>query len=650
MSTTGNSLLHVPGPTAARPAADVSPAPVVPSAWAPETAPVETLVEGLYTHAVVRCRHVTLTAIALLLLACLNGQWRVGFDSAQYRGLAESLAEGRGYTFGGVPETMIYPGLPSLLAGLQLIFGKTPLPGLVAMTLLSGLTLLVIYRLIRLHFPQWVALCVTIGTGLNEGFVQFSQELMTDMPFLFGVVTSLLGWELLRAGESARSRVLAGVVLAVGLGTAAAVRPTFWLLAATWIGVCVWGLIRGPRKFHGISLAVLVGVWAVVLLLDPRSSGLGITRDGYVRMILQQIPQMWASLQGQIGPVTQRELPEAFFGEHMSPLSPLFSLLLVVGLVLVLRRQPLWGLFGLITVAVTLLFDFTSVNRYYLMILPILWLGWILLASHLVRPLREPWRNVALGALLLLGLGPNLGGVATFVVEQRRSDFLTHYRDGQFVPMVALAEQIRDHVPPGARVVGPYATVLTYFSGRRVEGADQLFLDKAPVHYLQLVQQFDPHYAVFPTNLYRAKDARLVQLFDRKLLVPLEVIAQDGETYLARVQIREVEGDWRDLPTRAERRAASASRSEPSTQPATQPARKRRPPAAVTAATTQPNDASQPAAAVAKKKKKKPTTTPAIVEAPATQPVVPAKKKRPATRPAAEAVAPAPPTAPAAPM
>jgi hypothetical protein len=38
--------------------------------------------------------------VALLYLISFNGQWRIGLDSANYRGLADSIVSGRGYVFG----------------------------------------------------------------------------------------------------------------------------------------------------------------------------------------------------------------------------------------------------------------------------------------------------------------------------------------------------------------------------------------------------------------------------------------------------------------------------------------------------------------------------------------------------------------------
>src|SRR5829696_6920705 len=71
--------------------------------------------------------------IALLYLVSFNGKWRIGLDSANYRGLADAIASGRGYHFGDWAGHNIYPGFPLLLAGLQKVFGTNPLAPLIVL-------------------------------------------------------------------------------------------------------------------------------------------------------------------------------------------------------------------------------------------------------------------------------------------------------------------------------------------------------------------------------------------------------------------------------------------------------------------------------------------------------------------------------------
>src|SRR2546425_5824918 len=55
-------------------------------------------------------RRKLLLALSLLpIFVSFNGRWRMGLDSSIYRGLARSIALGRGYHFGEFGTHQIYP-------------------------------------------------------------------------------------------------------------------------------------------------------------------------------------------------------------------------------------------------------------------------------------------------------------------------------------------------------------------------------------------------------------------------------------------------------------------------------------------------------------------------------------------------------------
>src|SRR5688572_18892030 len=176
------------------------------------------------TDGIVKHRN-TLWAILIGIYAfAFTGQWRIGRDSALYRGLAHSLASGEGYTFGEFGSRQIYPGLPVLLAAAEKIFGLDAWPGIVLMHLAALGCLVLTYKLVRLHFPQWLAVIVTFCVGINGWFLELTNELLADMPFLFGLLLALYGWERLRMQPPSIVKPL--VYLCIGLALAAVMRPT----------------------------------------------------------------------------------------------------------------------------------------------------------------------------------------------------------------------------------------------------------------------------------------------------------------------------------------------------------------------------------------------------------------------------------------
>src|SRR5215213_9667391 len=87
-----------------------------------------------------RFRWVYFAFVGLLILLAFNGQWRVGRDSAAYRGLAHQLATTGKYVFRDKQthttysdqQDMRYPGLPLLLAAVEKLFGRSDRPAVLA--------------------------------------------------------------------------------------------------------------------------------------------------------------------------------------------------------------------------------------------------------------------------------------------------------------------------------------------------------------------------------------------------------------------------------------------------------------------------------------------------------------------------------------
>ena len=60
----------------------------------PVCEPDALLANNRITRLIERLATPLFVSIAILFLGCFNGQWRIGLDSANYRGLADSIASG----------------------------------------------------------------------------------------------------------------------------------------------------------------------------------------------------------------------------------------------------------------------------------------------------------------------------------------------------------------------------------------------------------------------------------------------------------------------------------------------------------------------------------------------------------------------------
>ena len=76
-----------------------------------------------------RLRWVYFVLVAAFMLLSFNGQWRVGRDSAAYRGLGHRLVTTGKYVFRDKQEDTRYPGMPLLLAGVERVEPDPELAG-----------------------------------------------------------------------------------------------------------------------------------------------------------------------------------------------------------------------------------------------------------------------------------------------------------------------------------------------------------------------------------------------------------------------------------------------------------------------------------------------------------------------------------------
>lgn len=583
--------------------------------------------------------------VAVLLLASFNGKWRVGRDSAAYRGLGHHLATEGKYLFRDKQKAVIYsdqqdtryPGLPIVLAGVEKVFGTKDAAAVGVVTLMGVLTLVGTYVLLngsRLTLPSpgvssesqgWLTIAVVFGLGINGRFLEHANEVLTDVPFLLGVVVTLLGFDRLMEARGKGGRAFSLCLMALGLLLAASMRPTFWMLALALGATCAWGLVwrthanqrkeeaRARRTGCGLALGMLaLAALAFMLVVDLRGKhaagyeGKLSERYGELQKVLSQLPQNAHAM-------LEQTLPESFFGTQMGPgfvpflkdrrgeqlwwgLSSIFSLVLIGGGVWLARRNMLWGMFLLLTAGTMTVIG--SVPRYFIMVLPLLlaaWGGQVAWAAGKVR--RWAW---APEVVVFFGLGmvvtPNLISCANLIREQRgyskpqegfkKIGFLKAYHGGTWDGVYEVAGMIRMHVKDGQKVIGPEATVLTYLSGRDVFGVGMLLpkRDRNAVWSTKLrkMRQDGFDYCVFAVpgtsgGLYEDKDLLTGKLIRIGVLRPRQEIASAADYRLCTYDVMLVVkkgGSKRlrdpELPTtRSVRRARPATTQSATTQAAT---------------------------------------------------------------------------------
>jgi hypothetical protein len=522
------------------------------------------------TRGIVKNRHIFWIVLAVFYLLAFNGQWRVGRVFELYSGLCDSLATGNGYTFVVFGSRRVHPGLPVVLATFQKCFGRSDLPPILFMNAVALGCLIVTYKLVELRFPPWVAVIVTFAVGINGWFMELAQEMLADLPFLLGMLAALYGWERLRvalaldgsspptqaspppAGPPRRGSIVSPLIYVVaGLVLAAVMRPTFWILALAWVMVCAWGVVTSPRRrFYAIGLLLPVIAWILVALVAASVRGAR-PAGGYEHDALAAIRKIVTTLPENLWRMLRAELAYAFFGQKWVPgMTELMNVIAVAAGALLWKRNPLWTLLILLTVAVTLVMG--PVPRYYVMILPLMALSWVVLSVEVARRVPHRWLEVALAAGIAMLVIPNVVRCCKVIGEQRgwnNKDAGPKWGD-----VMAMSRHVSELVPPGEKVIAPGASIMSYLSGRTVVNErDILPTNKRETLWPAHLAALDIHYAVFPSQHYRKAERRIRELMDKQVIVPTERVAREGEMALMkiRIDVPPAGQDWRKRPVTA---------------------------------------------------------------------------------------------------
>jgi hypothetical protein len=458
--------------------AEVTDANIMPrDAGLPSTA----LVSARILAFVDRRRWWLFSAVALLYAAGFSGRWRVTPDNALYMELGRNVAEGRGFVYHGVRHNWYEPGLPYVIGLSFRWFGQENYVPLTLFVLACGLVSLVLtYHLFRLHAGRPTAVLLTVLLAVTETFYRYCFQIVTDTPFLVGILAFLVGYEaIVGRGDSldARGHMTkrwwAWGLIILGTLVMCAFRPTIITFLGAVAVATLYHLVRGPARVRHVFIAV-VTVASVVAFraADPRRStpGEAAHREATLKTLLTE-KRGWAlerMFTRFIPEMLSEHTPEAVFGVEFGPGIDqlLSSAVIALGLLLV-KRRVLWGAWVAATVAQMAFW--LPRERYFLPILPLLILAVWYAALWLERRLTQRAASVALAAVLLLLAVPNLLQDGTFIYEQRlRGVGATGARDPEAKGLMEMGRLVAATAGEDDVVLARAARELTYFSRRKV--------------------------------------------------------------------------------------------------------------------------------------------------------------------------------------
>ncbi len=418
--------------------------------------------------------------------------------------LARSLAQGTGFIHPTGLQNTVNPGLAYLTAATFRLFGVDNFYAIDAVMLLCSAAVLVLtFWVIRLRFDRPTAVLVVCMLGINETFYRYGYQALTDMPFLLGLMLLLLGIELLHRKDS---RVWVGVSLIVlSIGIMAAFRSVVLTVLIAGILTAITRAARGSgwaRYAGATTLAV-----CVLLAMRWLTGGGALMRDGS-RVLEQIIETSFTDTLARVflenGPTLLTEhLPEAIFGVDFGPALglPLGIAAVIIGLAL-FRIRPLWGLLVAVFIAQWLVFITTE--RYVLVLMPLLALGWWRIGLWAEVRIKPSAASYVITGLLALWFAPNMVRIGNFIVEQRSQPFLAHYDDGRYTAMKRVADELINHAQDGDLIIANHAPQLTYYT-------------QLPVFGPTTLPTFGPARKDTDARLHNANRILMVSPLDKKL-------------------------------------------------------------------------------------------------------------------------------------
>jgi hypothetical protein len=426
-------------------------------------------------------------AMVVLYAAAFTGRWRINPDSAIYMSLGRSLAETGTYTHNGEHHTRYEPGLPLIIAASYRIFGEDRYAPILVFELGCSLAAVALtYRLMCRHAGRPTAVLVAVAFGFSQTCLRYGFQVVTDTPFLVGVLAYLLAYEhLVSPGERRLGhpawRWLAWVTLPLATLFMVAFRPTALTFVVAVGLACAWNLYRGPNRARHVVIALLtVAAFLSFRYVDPRRSTAGteVKREQRLKSLLtEQRSYFVHRIPKQVLNFMEEVVPKAVLATDVHDVVPgagtIVSLAVMSAIIPLLRRRILWAAWCAGTFAQLI---WLPRERYLLPILPLLLYGmWLEIAWLSRRPRLSPVaRRAAVAVPLAVYTLPNLALDVHLLGEQRRVGVS---RAGAVDPNDAatleMARQIAGAIDERDGETLVFATdhdELSYFSRRRVDG------------------------------------------------------------------------------------------------------------------------------------------------------------------------------------
>jgi hypothetical protein len=392
-------------------------------------------------------------------------------DNAQFINLGRSLASGFGLseTLGDFPTPHTkYPfGFPLLLALVDILIPNSLIALKSLVVLLYAISVPLVYRFLRPYTSPSLALSVSILCLVSTPLLNFSHQVMSEIPFLpFSLLSLIL---VQRAHETGSRRTLLWAVLAIM--AAYYVRSAGIVLVGT--GVVFFAL---HQKWKEAGM-VAAGSFLLALPWQLRNRALG--GNDYIHQLLSVNPYQPAegllSIGGLIDRVFAnaqiyglRVIPEVFMPSALTegPVlwGALFTALVVLGVLIGLRKRQLPALFLLLYMGLHLLWpQVWSDIRFLIPAIPILFYVFFTAVSELAARMGSRAAARAVAIAFLIALASN--GAATRELRSQNGQLPPNWKN-----YFEAGEWIKNNTDPQTRIACRKPFLMNAITNRKSGG------------------------------------------------------------------------------------------------------------------------------------------------------------------------------------
>ncbi|QDU34185.1 hypothetical protein KS4_22470 [Poriferisphaera corsica] len=466
-------------------------------------------------------RWLLFSALILLYLTGYTTNWLPGPDSSQHLIYADHLYNNIPHPYSNEIFSPLSPGLAFLINLNKLLFQSSFIAtSLFSMLLVAFATLYVSYHFFKIIANRNVAVLLTLMLGCCETFYRYTFQLLPDLPFFFGLITTLYAFECIRIHNRPLPYNLSLLIL--GLAAMALFKS---IAIVVIVALCLSFVFSAIKSKHYRQLFIFIAISFIAFMSLRFIIGgpttlhtLHIDERIMLDRLTILLPQtLYNALTNNLPRLLTESLTEAVFALDFGTLiSPLFSIPILIYLIFLTRIRVFWGI--LTALFITQWLAVIVADRYILTIIPLIIIAWYLAPIWYEKHVSRKLGTITFTFAIFIFFTPNIVFDIRQIIQNHTTNTIQDYKDGKYTNEYHLSNWLTANTPENAIIIAPYHTFLligylsnrsTYFSLNNLPQTTQpiYFIGSPTEQMLDTLQNQQASLSqsqVFPNSLHNS--------------------------------------------------------------------------------------------------------------------------------------------------